>query len=116
MENPKARMRHSYLISGLPKHERQTVSYCKYGFDYQKDTDIWTNAEDRMPIPKCCKEFQCDFLKTTGRTTHKAGIRDRSSQHSKESQKYQEAGTKTLLDRYKIPPDLIEEMLSACVE
>jgi len=46
MENPKARMRHSYLISGLPKHERQTVSYCKYGFDYQKDTDIWTNAED----------------------------------------------------------------------
>ena len=112
MENPKARMRHSYLISGLPKHERQTVSYCKYGFDYQKDTDIWTNAEDWMPIPKCCKEFQCDFLKTTGRTTHKAGVRTGNP----ETMKYQEGGAKTLLDKYKIPPDLIEEMLSACVE
>lgn len=38
MENPRGMLRKLSVVAGLP---RQTVTYCQYGDDRQKPTDIW---------------------------------------------------------------------------
>ena len=43
MENPVGLMQYSEIVDLLPPHTLATVSYCQYGFDYQKNTHIWTN-------------------------------------------------------------------------
>eukprot|EP01051_Picozoa_sp_SAG22_P002753 SAG22_NODE_125_length_18883_cov_12.351629_24_plen_56_part_00 len=31
------------VLSNVPMHKMVVVSYCHYGFWYQKNTDVWTN-------------------------------------------------------------------------
>lgn len=50
IENPRAGLRSVWFMKPLPRY---TVTYCQYGFDRMKPTDIWTNAE--WPNPKSCK-------------------------------------------------------------
>jgi hypothetical protein len=92
MENPQGRMRHSELLAGLPPHRRVTVSYCKYGFNYQKHTDIWTNDMKWDPRAKCSKTLLCVNM-VDGR--HPRGVRRIGS----------------LQERYRIPPELVQEIV-----
>ena len=41
IENPRAMLRKMDFMKDI---QRKTVTYCKYGFMYQKATDIWTNV------------------------------------------------------------------------
>ena len=50
IENPRAGMRKMRCMQGLPRY---TICYCKYGFPYQKATDIWTNHPDPQFRPTC---------------------------------------------------------------
>jgi len=50
IENPRAGLRSVWFMKPLPRY---TVTYCQYGFDRMKPTDIWTNLESFKP--KCCK-------------------------------------------------------------
>lgn len=50
IENPRAGMRKMRCMQQLPRY---TVCYCKYGFPYQKATDIWTNHPDPQFKPIC---------------------------------------------------------------
>lgn len=50
IENPRAGLRSVWFMKPLPRY---TVTYCQYGMDRMKPTDIWTNIEGW--IPKCCK-------------------------------------------------------------
>lgn len=43
IENPRAGMR---TMKCLEHYPRYTITYCQYGFPYQKATDIWTNHPD----------------------------------------------------------------------
>eukprot|EP01048_Picozoa_sp_COSAG05_P022799 COSAG05_NODE_4692_length_1407_cov_1.705657_2_plen_107_part_01 len=43
VENPRGLMRYDECLKALPPHRIVAVCYCKYGFDYQKHTDIFTN-------------------------------------------------------------------------
>jgi hypothetical protein len=99
MENPQGRMRHSELLEGLPTHRRVEVSYCKYGFSYQKHTDVWTNDQEWTARAKCSKAAPCDVM-VDGK--HPAAVRGHPGQ---------EAGPKTLHDRYRIPPELVQEVV-----
>jgi hypothetical protein len=47
VENPRGKLRKLPIISHLP---RATITYCKYGYDYMKPTDIWTNNL-KGPLP-----------------------------------------------------------------
>ena len=49
IENPRAGLRGVWFMKPLPK---TTVTYCQYGFDYMKPTDIWNNFGF---VGKCCK-------------------------------------------------------------
>ena len=71
------------------------ADYCKYcDWGYQKKTRIWTNI-DRFQ-PKICIN---DCINMVG-TQHRINMFIRGT---------------TLKDRYRIPPNLIAELLSECV-
>ena len=84
IENPRARMR--WFITEYPRH---TVSYCRYGFDRMKPTDIWTNLTGFTP--QMCNYGNPDHIAAPrGSLTGTQGI-PRS-------------------ERYKVPPDLIKAL------
>lgn len=48
IENPRGGMRKMAWMQGLPRY---TVTYCKYGEERMKPTDIWTNHPDPQFLP-----------------------------------------------------------------
>lgn len=50
IENPRAGLRSVWFMKPL---ERKTVTYCQYGFDRMKPTDIWTNLNLWKPRDVC---------------------------------------------------------------
>ena len=70
------------------------VSYCRYGYSYQKDTRVWTNIEPNEP-PRKCSGGMCGMV-LGGR--HIANIEK----------------TKNLDQKYSIPPALVTYLLDHC--
>ena len=52
IENPRGKLRKLYVINKEP-YFRKTVTYCSYGEDRMKPTDIWTNNFNWNPIQIC---------------------------------------------------------------
>lgn len=92
IENPDTgTLRHQEFMRDLPYHR---VSYCMYGFDYKKNTRIWTNNAAFQP--KLCTKGSCG--KRIGRR-HAARI-----------------GLKLytpLSQKYSYPPALVRELLES---
>jgi len=68
MENP-----YTGLLKGrevVAKWERylKKTSYCKFGFNYKKDTCIWTNVE--VELPTCSRLTPCDASRASGGRKH----------------------------------------------
>ncbi len=93
MENPRGKLRK--VISDRPRMIRHQVSYCRYGFDRMKPTDIWTNSPDWIPRPMC----------RNGHPDHKAAPRE--SKTGTQGLSAEEAG--------KVPYDLLYEILQSCM-
>ena len=86
VENPTARM--VWFMTDYPRYD---ISYCKYGFDRMKPTTIWSNIEGFVP-KKCIKKDNCNHIKAPrGSKTGTQGIPRN--------------------ERYKIPPELISELI-----
>ena len=45
------------------------VAYCKYGTEYRKGTNVWTNAALMEPLKKCSNQDPCPAKKRYGRHT-----------------------------------------------
>ena len=52
IENPRGKLRKLDVINKEP-YFRKTVTYCSYGEDRMKPTDIWTNNFNWNPIQIC---------------------------------------------------------------
>jgi len=105
IENPVGLLRHQQCMVEYEKY-RTTVSYCKYGFQYQKNTDLWTNVPY---VPRrCIKGSYCDEKKTTG--LHSKSVQQGSSNHKQQKRPVQE-GTGFIQQRYAIPLDLLKDLL-----
>lgn len=50
IENPRGVLR---KMPWMQKYARKTVTYCSYGDNRMKPTDIWTNSKDWQPRPMC---------------------------------------------------------------
>ena len=103
MENPhQGLMKYEQsVLSNLPMHKMAVVSYCKYGFRYRKNTDVWTNDRIWIKIAKrCTKDTPCEHVKD-GR--HPEGVKKHS---------YMESSPGSLEERYRIPEDLIKEIFA----
>ena len=93
IENPRGLLRKMDFMKNLP---RQTISYCQYGDDRMKPTDIWTNNIFWNPRPICKNGEACHDEAPRGSRTGTQGL----------SNAY---------ERSKIPKLLCYEILKSCL-
>lgn len=94
IENPRGVLRKMPFMQDM---NRNTVTYCQYGDDRMKPTDIWTNCINWHPKPMCKNGDPC----------HEAAPR---------GSKTGTQGKKCAYNRSKIPHDLCIEILNACTK
>lgn len=132
IENPKGKMRN---LECMIPYKRITTSYCKYGYLYQKNTDIWYGGFDLCLRP-CCRNTKvdkgdwCECKKNNG-GVHKVriGVSRNSKTHFlsknqipdteyfRELRKTDEYKDKKYTDtyfRYRIPEELCDDIVD-CV-
>lgn len=85
-------MRKMSFVQGLPRY---TVTYCKYGDERMKPTDIWTNHPNPRFIPPCKNGDPCHISAPRGARTGTQGIK----------------GSK---DRSRIPEALCNHIVDIC--
>ena len=93
MENPRGVLRKLDVVKGLNK---QSVTYCQYGDERMKPTDIWTNSIMWTPKPMCKNGDSCHVAAPRGSRT---GTQGRANAY----------------ERSKIPADLCLEILKSCI-
>lgn len=91
IENPRGMLRKMPFMSHM---NRNTVTYCQYGDDRMKPTDIWTNNGNWIPREVCHNGDTCHVAAPRGSRT---GTQGRSNAY----------------ERSKIPFDLCREILLA---
>jgi len=92
VENPRGMLRKVSFMSSLPR--RVTVTYCQYGMDHMKPTDIWTNT-DWTPRPMCSVGDNCH---TSTQRGSKTGVQGKAGNH----------------ERAKLPVELCDEIARYC--
>lgn len=92
IENPRGVMRKLDIMQDI---KRFTVTYCQYGENRMKPTDVWTNSTEWKPRPMCKNGDQCHERAPRGAKTGTQGI-------------------KTSSLRAKIPFELSKEIMEAC--
>lgn len=93
MENPRGVMRKMPFMQDF---HRITVTYCQYGDDRMKPTDIWTNNPDWNPKAACRNGDTCHVAAPRGSRT---GTQGRKGSY----------------ERSKIPHDLCVEILNSTI-
>lgn len=94
IENPRGGMRKMDFMNGLPRY---TVTYCQYGDNRMKPTDIWTNHPDPKFKPPCHNGDPCHESAPRGAKTGTQG-------------------RKGSIERAKIPNELCEHIVKICEE
>jgi hypothetical protein len=94
IENPRGGLRKMHFMQELP---RFTVTYCQYGDDRMKPTDLWTNHPNPKFKPICKNGDPCHVSAPRGSRTGTQGIK----------------GSK---DRSRIPQVLCDHIVEICEE
>lgn len=94
IENPRAGLRKMDFMQGLPRY---TVTYCQYGENRQKPTDIWTNHPNPKFKPICKSGAPCHEAAPRGSKTGTQGLKNKT-------------------ERAKIPADLCKHIVDICEE
>ena len=68
MENPFTGMLKSRDVVAPWERYLKKTSYCMYGFQYKKETAIWTNAQVELPV--CSRLTPCDASRASGGRNH----------------------------------------------
>ncbi len=92
IENPRGVLRKMGFMEGL---KRYTVTYCQYGDERMKPTDIWTNLKGWNPKPMCKNGDSCHVPAPRG---SKTGTQ----------------GRKNSIDRFQVPEKLCLEIIKCC--
>jgi len=93
MENPRGVLRKLNVVQGLKIH---SVTYCQYGDERMKPTDIWTNSNVWIPRKMCKNGDSCHVAAPRG---SKTGTQGRAN----------------AFERSKIPAELCQEILKSCI-
>ena len=92
IENPVAGLRKMDWMQGLPRY---TITYCQYGENRQKPTDIWTNHKNPRFKPPCKSGASCHEAAPRGSKTGTQAL-------------------KNSIERSKIPILLCEHIVEIC--
>jgi len=80
IENPRGVMRKViddiFKRHGITDYRRVTVTYCQYGDDRMKPTDIWTNNRSWIPRPMCKNGDSCHVSAPRGAKTGTQGLKN----------------------------------------
>jgi len=93
IENPRGMLR---TLQIMQRFKRQGVTYCQYGDDRMKPTDIWTNSDKWIPRPMCKNGDSCHISAPRGSSTGTQGLAN-------------------AYERSKIPEQLCLEILQSCI-
>ncbi len=93
IENPRGGLRKMDFMQDMPRY---TVTYCQYGDNRMKPTDIWTNHPDPNFKPMCKNGDSCHEAAPRGSKTGTQGL-------------------KGARERSVIPKDLCDYIVSICV-
>jgi len=105
IENPQTGLlKEQIFMHAIPFND---VDYCKYGMPYRKRTRLWNNIDNWIPTPLCKKD--CNSMNET-RTRH---IQEAQQGGSTAERRRVQQTFKTE-DLYKVPSELIKEILTAC--
>ncbi|WP_221772893.1 DNA cytosine methyltransferase [Listeria booriae] len=74
IENPRGGMRKMDFMQGIPRY---TVTYCQYGDDRMKPTDIWTNHPAPNFKAMCKNGATCHVSAPRGSRTGTQGIKNK---------------------------------------
>jgi hypothetical protein len=94
IENPRGMLRKMPIMD---EFDRKTVTYCQYGDERMKPTDIWTNSDVWIPKPTCNNGDSCHVSAPRGSVTGTQGL-------------------KNAYERSKIPSELCFEILKSCIK
>lgn len=72
IENPRGMARKMECVQGL---ERATITWCQYGENRQKPTDIWHNNPHWHPRPACGRGDPCHEAAPRGSRTGTQGVK-----------------------------------------
>ena len=92
IENPRGGMRKMDFMKGLPRY---TVTYCQYGDERMKPTDIWTNHPSPCFKPMCKNGSMCHVPAPRGSKTGTQGRKGKA-------------------ERSLIPDELCEHVVNIC--
>jgi hypothetical protein len=93
IENPRGLLRKMDFMNNFIRH---TVTYCQYGDNRMKPTDIWTNSNVWTPRKPCKNGDSCHISAPRGSRTGTQGL-------------------KGAYERSKIPELLCKEILQSCI-
>ena len=93
IENPRGLLRKMDFMDNFIRH---TVTYCQYGDNRMKPTDIWTNSTIWTPKKACKNGDNCHIAAPRGSRTGTQGL-------------------KGSYERSKIPELLCKEILNSCI-
>ena len=94
IENPRGGLRKMDFMNGLPRY---TITYCQYGDNRMKPTDIWTNHPDPKFRPMCHNGDPCHVKAPRGAKTGTQGL-------------------KGSVERSRIPHEFCQHVVSICEE
>lgn len=72
MENPRGMLRKLKVVEGI---ERRTVTYCQYGDERMKPTDLWGYVPNWKPRPMCKNGEPCHVAAPRGAKTGTQGLK-----------------------------------------
>lgn len=94
IENPRGGLRKMDFMQGLPRY---TITYCQYGDNRMKPTDIWTNHPNPCFKPPCHNGDPCHVPAPRGAKTGTQGL-------------------KGSVERARIPNQFCEHIVDICEE
>lgn len=94
IENPRGMLRKMPIME---QFKRNSVTYCQYGDERMKPTDIWTNSSAWIPKATCKNGDSCHVSAPRGSSTGTQGL-------------------KNAYERSKIPSELCFEILKSCLK
>ena len=106
IENPVGLLRKQPCMEAYRDYET-IVSYCKYGFKYRKDTNLWTNV--KFCGRRCIKGSYCSYRETHG--IHSCSVQ--ASGHYVDGKRIPQDAVGSLTERYAVPTELIETLLNS---
>ena len=106
IENPATGKMKEYIPDIIPYHD---VDYCKYGFLYKKRTRIWTNIKFEGRL--CKKDCSSILTFEDGSKIHPDNLGNAKQTKKIKSHPQSLATTGSRHMRYRLPPQLVYELL-----